>query len=88
MHATLKFGETEVMMCDGFEGGESQFAGFYISIAADDLAQAKHYYEMIAQSGEVVMPLGETFWAEAFGMAKDKFGLGWMINYEGNKAMH
>jgi PhnB protein len=28
------------------------------------------------------MPLAETFWADAFGMCHDKFGIHWMINCE------
>jgi PhnB protein len=26
------------------------------------------------------MPLGKTFWVEAFGMLTDRFGVHWMIN--------
>lgn len=88
MHATLKIGESELMMCDGFEPQETPFSGFYISIAADDLAQAKQYFDAIAEQGEVIMPLDETFWAQGFGMVKDKFGLGWMVNFEGDKMNH
>ena len=36
--------------------------------------------------GSVQMPLGETFWAEAFGMVTDRFGTPWGIN-GGPKAM-
>ncbi len=28
------------------------------------------------------MPLDKTYWAEAFGMVNDKFGIKWMINCE------
>ena len=31
----------------------------------------------------VTMPLGKTFWAEAFGMLTDKFCTHWMVNCEG-----
>ena len=26
------------------------------------------------------MPFGPTFWASAFGMCVDRFGIGWMVN--------
>ena len=26
------------------------------------------------------MPLGKTFWSPRFGMVKDRFGVGWMID--------
>ena len=40
----------------------------------------------LAEGGSVQMPLGETFWAEAFGMVTDRFGTPWGIN-GGPKAM-
>jgi PhnB protein len=29
------------------------------------------------------MPLAPTFWAERFGMLVDRFGVPWLINYDG-----
>jgi len=34
----------------------------------------------------VIMPLQKTFWAEAFGMVTDKFGVKWMVNCDGAEA--
>ena len=31
------------------------------------------------------MPLGKTFWAEAFGLLTDKFGVKWMVNCDAPK---
>ena len=42
----------------------------------------KRYYDALSAKGEVFMPLGETFWAKAFAMLKDQFGIPWMINCE------
>jgi uncharacterized glyoxalase superfamily protein PhnB len=36
----------------------------------------------LAQEGSVIMPLTKTYWAEAFGMLTDKFGIRWMVNCE------
>ena len=30
--------------------------------------------------GTITMPFGPTFWASAFGMCVDRFGIGWMVN--------
>ena len=30
----------------------------------------------------MVMPLAKTYWAEAFGLLTDKFGVKWMVNCE------
>ena len=31
------------------------------------------------------MPFDKTFWAEAFGMVTDKFGIKWMVNCDAPK---
>ncbi len=55
------------------------------ALDAKDPAEAKRYYDALAVKGEVFMPLGETFWAKAFAMLKDQFGIPWMINCEKEK---
>ena len=34
----------------------------------------------LAAGGHVTMPMGKTFWAEAFGMLTDQFGTPWMVS--------
>jgi len=80
MHASFKVGDTEVMVSDGFCSGKPQFNGFSLSITAPDQAAAKRMFDALAEGGQVTMPLGKTFWSPCFGMLKDKFGVGWMIN--------
>ena len=31
------------------------------------------------------MPAMETFWAELYATCTDKFGINWMVNFEGSK---
>ena len=50
-----------------------------------DAERAKQLFENLAKGGTVVMPLEKTYWAEAFGMVTDKFGVKWMINCEAAK---
>ena len=54
-----------------------------------DCEAAFRFYERVfaalAEGGSVQMPIGETFWAERFGMAVDRFGTPWMINFEGQR---
>ena len=79
MHATLRIGETSVMMSDGNSNMQPSFQGFSLSIAAPDAAQAERLYNALSQGGKVHMPLGKTFWSPCFGMVADRFGVGWMI---------
>lgn len=79
MHATLQIGESCVMLSDGPCTGETNFEGFSLSINAADEAEARRLFDALADTGEVQMPLGKTFWSPCFGMVKDRFGLSWMV---------
>jgi PhnB protein len=37
-------------------------------------------FKALAEGGEVEMDYSPNFWAEKFGMLKDKFGVSWMVN--------
>lgn len=82
MHAELQIGQTRIMMSDGAEQSHGEFKGFALSIAADSLEQAEALFKALAAEGKVTMPLAPTFWAKAFGMLEDKFGLQWMVNLD------
>ncbi|MBC7916489.1 MAG: VOC family protein [Rhodoferax sp.] len=78
-HATLRIGKTNVMVSDGNSDVPRDFKGFCLSINADDSAQATRFFNALADSGHVKMPLGKTFWSPCFGMVEDQFGVGWMV---------
>jgi PhnB protein len=86
MHCTMKIGDSTVMACDDprpeAAAGEGNIS---LAIALDDPARAKQFFGNLAQGGTVIMPLDKTFWAEAFGMVTDKFGIKWMVNCDAPK---
>jgi PhnB protein len=86
MHGTIKVGGSTVMMCDDPNPADEP-TGSSISLALnlDDPARAKEMFDNLAKGGSVIMPLQKTFWAEAFGMVTDPFGIKWMINCEAAK---
>lgn len=79
MHAALQVGGTTVMASDGRNTGKPNFQGFALSLDAKDEAEAKRLFDALADGGQVQMPLDKTFFAKAFGMVADKFGVGWMV---------
>jgi PhnB protein len=79
MHASFKIGDSLVMASDDCTG-QSTLGGFSLSLTVPDAATADRVFEALAEGGEVQMPLGQTFWSPRFGMLKDRFGVGWMIN--------
>lgn len=79
MHATLTIDGTILMASDGLIS-EPSFDGFRISLAFATEARADEVFKALAEGGSVQMPLGKTFWSPCFGMATDRFGVGWMIS--------
>ena len=79
MHATLKIGESILMVSDGCGANGPNFADFSLSLSLTDEGEATRLFEALGAGGEVQMPLAKTFWSPCFGMVKDRFGLSWMI---------
>jgi len=79
MHSCVTIGGGPVMISDGNCAGSPRFSGFSLTYDAKDEADAKRRFDALAKGGQVEMPLGETFFAKAFGTVKDKFGVSWMV---------
>lgn len=87
MHAHLVHPDFALMAGDTppgvpFEG----IKGAMLALTYPGADEARRIFGALAEGGSVQMPLGETFWAEAFGMVTDRFGTPWGIN-GGPKAM-
>ncbi|HEY1791457.1 MAG TPA: VOC family protein [Opitutaceae bacterium] len=78
MHASVRIGETVLMVSDGCEHGQ-EYSGFSLSIAFHGEAEARQGFEALSAGGKVSMPLAKTFWSPCFGMLTDRFGIDWMI---------
>lgn len=83
-HATIKVGETELMLSDTFPGQpHSSGTQVTICITTDNAEKAKQMFEALMQEGQVTMPLQETFFSPAYGSVVDKFGVSFQISTEG-----
>jgi PhnB protein len=80
MHASFWVGETMIMASDSVGEESSGFLGFSLSLSVNTAEEADRCFNALAEGGSVTMPLGQTFWSPRFGMLKDRFGIGWMIN--------
>ncbi|HEY1789671.1 MAG TPA: VOC family protein [Verrucomicrobiae bacterium] len=79
MHASLRIGSKSVMMADGRCSGKLNFDGFALSLSLATEAEADQKFAALADGGQVMMPLGKTFFARRFGMLNDRFGVHWMV---------
>ena len=59
---------------------EPRYESFSLAITAPDEKEARRMFDALAsEGGEVRSPLQKTFFSPCFGMARDKFGIGWMV---------
>jgi PhnB protein len=83
MHCTIKVGNSTIMMCDDPRPDAAAGDGnISLAIGLSDPEQAKRLFGNLSRDGSVIMPLEKTFWAEAFGVVTDRFGVKWMVNCE------
>jgi len=81
MHACLVLEGSMLMASDSMPGQPFEgMKGFGVAISYPTPEASRPVFEALAEGGQVGMPLGETFWAESFGMVTDRFGTPWLIN--------
>jgi PhnB protein len=79
MHSSIRIGETTLLASDGRCEGKPNFQGFALSLTVPNDAEAERLFAALSDGGQVQMPLTKTFFSSRFGMAADRFGVGWMI---------
>jgi Uncharacterized protein conserved in bacteria len=85
MHASLIINGKPLMASDAMAGEPYRgMEGFFVSLSFPEIAEARRVFDALGAGGKVIMPMDKTFWVEAFGMLRDRFGVPWMIN--GGKA--
>jgi len=80
IHACLTFGDNMLMASDSPPGNSAKMQGISVALHPKEPAEAERLFGALSDGGQVTMPLGETFWAQKFGMLTDRFGTPWMIN--------
>ncbi|MBM7037955.1 VOC family protein [Vibrio ulleungensis] len=78
MHATFECDLFTLMMSDGTRAQTDKGVAF--SLEMNDRAKQKMIFDRLAEEGEVVMPLEDTFWGAHFGQVADKYGFRWMLH--------
>lgn len=87
MHCTLKIGNAKLMMSDdpNPQSATEPKSNICLAIGLNHSERAKQLFENLSENGTVLMPLEKTFWAEAFGVVQDQFGVKWKVNCESTK---
>jgi PhnB protein len=82
LYACMTIGGTELMASDVPPERFQPMRSAYLSLGLESTAEAERIYALLADGGEIFMPMQETFFAFRFGMLRDKFGTSWMIVHE------
>ncbi|MCI3921014.1 VOC family protein [Paenibacillus sp. TRM 82003] len=86
MHAHLKIGDSDLMFSDTFPGMSVQPGdAVQIAIHPQDETRAKEIFAALEDGGQVVMPLQKTDWSPLYGIVKDKFGVTFQVNVDGEQ---
>ena len=79
MYARLALGGAEIMGSDAPPATFQPMRSAYLSLSLDSNAEAERIFALLAEDGQVFMPMAETFFAHRFGVLRDRFGTSWMI---------
>lgn len=85
LHIRLPIGDSQIMGSDIFKsfGGNLVIGNNnHISISADSKEEADRIYTILSEDGEIEIPLEQQFFGY-FGSFTDRFGVKWMIVFEG-----
>ena len=82
LYANMTLGETELMGSDVPPDRFQPMRSVYLSLGVDSSAEAERIHALLAEGGEVFMPMAETFFAFRFSMLRDRFGTSWMVIHQ------
>ncbi len=82
IHARMNIGDTVVIGNDVPPAVFKQMRSVYMYLSLDSAERAESVHNILAEGGEIFMPLEETFFATRFSMLRDRFGVSWTIIHE------
>ena len=82
IHARMNIGDTELIANDVPPTVFKKMRSVYLYLSLDSTKEAERVHKLLAEGGEIYMPLEETFYATRFSMLRDRFGVTWTIIHE------
>ena len=75
----MNIGGTELLGADIPPDRFQPIRSAYLSLTLDSSAEAERVHALLAEGGQIFMPMAETFFAFRFSMLRDRFGTSWML---------
>jgi PhnB protein len=82
LHAQITIGDSVIMASDVPVDRFKPMRSVYLSLNLESDPEAERIFKILAEGGEVYMPMQETFFASRFAQLRDRFGTSWMIMHE------
>jgi len=82
IHARMNIGDTVLIANDVPPSVFQKMRSVYMYLSLDSVEEAERVHELLAEGGEIFMPMEETFFATRFSMLRDRFGVSWSIIHE------
>ena len=84
LHVRLEHPNWVLMGSDSHPAmGYAGIEGVSLALQCDSVAEVDKLFAALSVDGTVTMPPDRTFWSERFCMFKDRYGVDWMVNFEG-----
>jgi PhnB protein len=80
LHARIEIGSTVLMGADIPQSEPMRSA--YLTLSFEGEADAERVYALLADGGEIFMPMEKTPFANRFAMLRDRFGTSWMLLHQ------
>ena len=82
LHARITIGDAQLFGSDVPPARFQPMRSAYLSLLVESIEEAEKVHALLADGGEIFMPMQETFFAFRFSMLRDKFGTSWMILHQ------
>jgi PhnB protein len=82
IHARMDIGDTVLIGNDVPGTVFQKMRSVYLYLSVDSTKEAERIHKLLAEGGEIFMPMEETFYATRFSMLRDRFGVSWSIIHE------
>jgi PhnB protein len=81
LHAELHFGDSIIHFSDTFSKVQK---GDHVRVVlqCESEEEIRRVYESLSQEGQVTLELQDTFWGAIHANLIDRFGIGWLLNYQ------
>ncbi|HEY8687543.1 MAG TPA: VOC family protein [Chloroflexota bacterium] len=79
IHARMDIGDTVLIANDVPPSVFKKIRSVYLYLSVESAEEAERVHNLLAEGGEIYMPMEETFYATRFSMLRDRFGVSWTV---------